>query len=545
MAFWDGTRWIRESEPLPSPAAIPAPGRRLRRLRDLIATAVIVLGLVATVIPFGLARASGPSLTLSPDSGTSGQKVGLTGTGFQTRIKVQVTWDGSPSGMPTAQVNQTGTFKASFVVPSGATGSHTVAVAEVASAGKTKAVSAAVAAVTFILAALVASPTPASATTATPTPTATPKPAPTATPTPAPTATPKPAPTATPTPTPAPTPKPTTAPTSAPTATPTPTPTGTPVPTATATPTSTASPTGFVTRCGISLCLDGQRWYLYGASQLGGLDDPTARASMAVSAKLNTLRVVNFLDENGSTSTAPYDETRWKRVDAAIAASGAAGLHVVLDLSTYRNMLWNAGINPYAVDWKPFLSFVAGRRNTVNGLTYANDPTIAIVAFAGEVEPINTSSNTMGVTTIQVTDFFSRTFAEWKALDAHHLTSSGGLLQIDWNSGIDWKTIFALADDDVCSIHDYSLADQTITTPAVSAYCASIGRPWITEEFGWDQPVGDATRANDFSLMYALQRTFGAAGVGAWNLGTQLGGSTYDINTGTPQTWAVVGSNAP
>jgi beta-mannanase len=76
---------------------------------------------------------------------------------------VQVTWDGSPSGMPTAQVNQIGTFKTSFVVPSGAAGSHTVTVAEVSSAGKTKAVSAAIAAVTFTLMALIATTAPTTA----------------------------------------------------------------------------------------------------------------------------------------------------------------------------------------------------------------------------------------------------------------------------------------------------------------------------------------------------------------------------------------------
>jgi hypothetical protein len=339
-------------------------------------------------------------------------------------------------------------------------------------------------------------------------------------------------------------PKPSPSATPAPTVAPTPTPT--PKPTPTPTPTATPSPvTSFVTRCGTSLCLNGSAWYLYGASQLGGMTDPQARASLAVSAKLNTLRIVDFLDEGGAVSTAPYDESRWQLVDRAIATAGTNGLHVVLDLSIYRNMLWNSGANPYTIDWQPFLTFVANRRNTATGVIYANDPTIAIVAFAGEIQPINTSSNTRGITTDQVTSFFTRTFAEWKALDPNHLRSSGGLLQIDWNSGIDWKAIFGLADSDVCAIHDYSSADQTVTTPAVSAYCASIGRPWITEEFGWDQSVGDAMRAQSYTSMYGLQRTYHAAGVGFWNLGPQIGGSTYDVNAGTPQTWAVVVANAP
>src|SRR4029077_6914349 len=132
-------------------------------------------------------------------------------------------------------------------------------------------------------------------------------------------------------------------PTSAPTSTPTPTdtptsaPTATPTPTATSTPTPTSAPSDFVPRGGTSRGLDGNPWYLYGASQLGGLDDPSARATLAVAANLNTLPIVNFLDEKGSASQAPFDEASWNRFDAVIAASSAAGLHVVLDLSTYRN----------------------------------------------------------------------------------------------------------------------------------------------------------------------------------------------------------------
>jgi endo-1,4-beta-mannosidase len=300
-----------------------------------------------------------------------------------------------------------------------------------------------------------------------------------------------------------------------------------------------------VTACGTGLCLAGQPWYLYGASQLGGMDDPFARATMARDAGLNTLRIVNFLDEGGSPATAPYNEPRWFRVDRAINAARSRGLKVILDLSTYRNLLWTSGANPYTTDWKPFLSFVANRVNTVNGLTYRDDPTIALIAFAGEVEPNNTPDNTRGITTSQVTSYFQRTFAQWKALDPNHLTSSGGLLQIDWNSGIDWKAIFSLPDSDVCSIHDYSPADQTVTTPAVAAWCGSLGKPWITEEFGWEQSLGDAARANRFASMYALQRTYRAAGVGAWNLGDQVGGTTYDVNPSTPLTWAVVAGNAP
>jgi hypothetical protein len=315
-------------------------------------------------------------------------------------------------------------------------------------------------------------------------------------------------------------------------------------------PTAPPSSGGFVSACGTALCLAGRPWYLYGASDLGGLGDPGARASLAVGARLNTLRVVNFLDEHGSVGSAPYDLAYWSRVDAVIGAARTAGLRVILDLSTYRNLLWNAGRNPYSWDWGPLVAFVTQRSNTVTGIRYGDDPTIALVAFAGEVEPLNTPANVLRITAQQLTSFYERTFAQWRANDSRHLLSTGGLLQLAWDSGIDWRSIFGLANDDVCSIHDYSTADQTVTTPAVAAYCASIGKPWITEEFGWDQAVGDAARAADFSAMYGLQSRYAAAGVGFWNLGTTVAGTggvtaTHDVNPSTPLTWSVVGSNAP
>jgi len=369
-------------------------------------------------------------------------------------------------------------------------------------------------------------------------------------------ATPSPATTATPPQTPAPTVAPTVGPTVAPTTAPTvgPSASAGPSPTASAAPSATPTATpvsdAFVGVCGTSLCVLGQPWYLYGASNLGGLQSPGDHAALAVSARLNTLRIVNFLDEHGGLGDAPYDPARWASVDEAIAAARAAGLHVVLDLSTFRNLLRNAGLNPYTYDWGSFVAFVAQRSNTVTGARYADDATIALIAVAGEVEPLNTPANALGITSQQLTSFYERTFGQWRSIDSRHLLSTGGLLQLDWDSGIDWRAIFSLAGDDVCSIHDYSAADQTITTPEVAAFCAVLGKPWITEEFGWGQSIGDSTRAAQFSAMYSLQKRYAAAGTGFWNLGTQVAGiggvgATNDVNPSTPLTWGVIGANAP
>jgi len=320
--------------------------------------------------------------------------------------------------------------------------------------------------------------------------------------------------------------------------------TATPRPTATPTPSPTPSPsppaTGRVSTCGLSFCLDGSPWRMHAASVLGGLDHPSDTVSMAEAAAVNTLRVTDWLDTSGAVATAPYDETRWRRVDALVSAAGASGLHVVLDLSTYRNLLARNGRNPYTEDWAPFLTWVAARTNTVDGRTYGTDTTIAMVSFAGEVEPVNGSDNTLGVTTGQVTTFYDRVFATWGRLSPGSLRSTGGLLQLDWASGIDWKAITALAGLDVCAIHTYSDADRLVTLPAVSTWCGSLGKPWIDEEFGWEAGIGDAARAADLTDTYRLVRTAGGAGAGIWNLGPQASNPTYDVGPQTPLALAAV-----
>ena len=265
----------------------------------------------------------------------------------------------------------------------------------------------------------------------------------------------------------------------------------------------------------------------------------------AQAAHLNTIRITNWLHEEPGND--PYEESRWVIVDMTLAQAAAARLHAILDLSTYRNFLYNSGVNPYAQDWSTFISFVANRRNTITGVAYRDDPTIALVGFAGEVDGIKGNTDPRSPTTAQLNAFYQRSFGEWRALDTRHLLEPGGLLHYSWDSGIDWRTIFSYAD--VCSIHNYSSAD-TDATPTVAAYCASIGKPWITEEFGWSQAVGDATRAQNFQAMYALQRTNHAAGVAVWYLGGQLAGvngvtETYDVNTATPLTWNTMVASAP
>src|SRR6185503_5747013 len=114
------------------------------------------------------------------------------------------------------------------------------------------------------------------------------------------------------------------------------------------------------------------------------------------------------------------------------------------------------------------------------------------------------------------------TLGYWRTLDANHLRSTGGLIHLDWqelyghSSGIDGQAIFALADNTLPALHTYPpqyATDGTpidYQTPAMGPYATQLGKPWFTEEFGWTQSVGDATRAGYFRWLYAEQATYGS-----------------------------------
>lgn len=294
-----------------------------------------------------------------------------------------------------------------------------------------------------------------------------------------------------------------------------------------------------VSACGTHLCAAGHVWTLRMGSIYGGLDTPQKTVAEAVALRLNTIRVTDFLDVGGSPQTAPYDGSSWRAVDQLIAAAARSGLHVELDLSTYRNLLGTAGLDPYTYSWSSFLHFVVNRTNTVTGVRYGSDATIALVSFAGEADAPRGGSNTWGLTTSGLTAFYGRVEQTWHDAAPRQLLTAGGLDQLSWNSGIDWRSIFGLPYNAVDAIHVYSGPDRLDTLPAVASYSHRIGRPWITEEFGFPAALGDRTRAAGFQDLFALNRRYGSAGTGFWNVGRQTE-DTYDVGPQSPRTAAVV-----
>ena len=250
--------------------------------------------------------------------------------------------------------------------------------------------------------------------------------------------------------------------------------------------------------------------------------------AMARSGGLNTLRAVNFLDD-----VANYrDQAVWSNVDYLMCQARALHMFVILDLSTYRNNLIKMSKIPYnARDYVGFLDFVGKR--------YRNEPALAFYSLAGEPAAPNGSDVPM-VSTQALTEFFAQTSAMLHAADrGHHLISSGGLLYLDPGSGIDWESIFSLPCIDLASIHVYSTWDQDNAVPMVSRWAVRHSKPFVIEEFGFDQSAyTDLQRSVRYAGIYTLSLRYNAAGIAFWNLGP--GGGGFDASPQTPAVWKTV-----
>lgn len=316
-----------------------------------------------------------------------------------------------------------------------------------------------------------------------------------------------------------------------------------------------------IARCGIQLCSGSSPWFMYGATVYNpgvrpatwGMDNPNGTVSLAQQAKLNTIRIVNFVPDAGNPSQVFFDETHWRKVDAMIAAAGNAGMRVDLNLADYRNLLWNSCINPYtASSWTKAITWVGNRRNTITGAIYADDPTIALLSMAGEPLPVGKhtfTARTTGractitYTTSELTQFYSATTSAWASLNGSVLGNSGGLGYLNFKSGIDWKAIMALPHNQVCDVKTYGGMLNFAAT--VASYCRQLNKPIVDEEYGWQQSIGDAQRATAFRNTAAVLTADHFAGSAFWNLGYQQAGTSYEVGPGTPKAFRAVQDSAP
>jgi hypothetical protein len=123
MTFWDGHRWVEEAQRRPQPP------QRLARLRDTVATLIILVGVLGTATLIAPVDARSPQLWTAPSAATVGTVVTAYGRGFTATTTVQLLWDNQPTGMPAVSVGDRGRFTARFTVPRSSPGAHAVTAA--------------------------------------------------------------------------------------------------------------------------------------------------------------------------------------------------------------------------------------------------------------------------------------------------------------------------------------------------------------------------------------------------------------------------------
>lgn len=324
---------------------------------------------------------------------------------------------------------------------------------------------------------------------------------------------------------------------------------------------SCGPPVKFTTVCATRLCNDTIPFLVKGGTAYDLYDNPSRAISLAQQGHLNTLEAVEF-DTQHALSDTESDAT-WKRLDTFIAAASNAGLHIVLNLSEYGQSLQAAGVTmadaAWDQHWAQYLTFIAGRTNTVSHKQYANDATIAMVELWGEIPAPNHScpSNCPVGTGQQMQDWYSGAFSWWKAIAPKIPISSGGFSYLNeaYAAGIPWQAIMSEPDNATCDLAINSTGDRDVTVPMVTNYCRGIGKPWFLSAWSscnaasqgvWDIDdwLNDDQMALHTAQMYQIAdgdppATYAAVGSDFWNLGTTTS-NTCDLGPQFPNTWSVV-----
>jgi len=237
----------------------------------------------------------------------------------------------------------------------------------------------------------------------------------------------------------------------------------------------------------------------------------------------------------------------WKNMDYLVCTARQHGIFVVMDVSAFKWFLISQGENPYdARNWTAFLDAVGKR--------YANQPSIAFYSISGEPSPPH-SVDEMN----RLVEFYRAVTGELRKSDGkHHLITAGGFNHMEdetpqtpW-----WQQIYSLPNNDLLAFKTYSQADLNLIS-SISAFAKELGKPYVDEEFGIPQSMGDArytggvyngirtSRAQFFEDVYNLGEENGVDGFVFWDLGCELGDKSYQVGPRTPAVWHVIQEHAP
>ena len=215
--------------------------------------------------------------------------------------------------------------------------------------------------------------------------------------------------------------------------------------------------------------------------------------------------------------------------------------------------------DPYRVsaasEWQTFIDFVTSRINTVTGVAYKDDPTIAVISLAGEPEPPNTQECGKATDTATLTEFYRRTLAMLASQTRTTCTRRVA-------SGRPTGSTSALAVAVPASTAARSSRSPTTPCPRctrtrrvgvepngtpIDFQAQELGayanEPRQALVHGGIRLEAGHRRREAGLLSHVAQRGAGGVWLGRylfWNLGPQTAGGSHDVNPGTPLAWAAV-----
>lgn len=312
---------------------------------------------------------------------------------------------------------------------------------------------------------------------------------------------------------------------------------------------------GFLTASGGRLALGGTAWsgaganaYYLASLTAFGVSEAELVAQLGVHADAGaTLLRVWFANDFAPRGTQPtlgvFNEAALARVDFVMAAAAAYGIRVIGVLSNYWPFAggWQAWVDAagpvggrpietFLTDaslratFKTWVTTMVNRTNTITGVTYANDPTLAVWELANEPHTTdNLEKDVLHIPpgTIMCT-WVADMAAHIKDLDANHLVATGeeGYAADaptpthtwigDGTKGNDFTCHLARTRVDVATLHTYpdswGMPDYEWLGPnflaARAAVAARYGKPVLLEEYGTGVAGASVARNRDTLFTY-------------------------------------------
>lgn len=319
----------------------------------------------------------------------------------------------------------------------------------------------------------------------------------------------------------------------------------------------------FVTTKGTQFYLNGQPWLLAGCTVYADLfywnsAAMPAKLDAIVAAGLNTVRFTNYTNiaPDQATNLADNllkDENAYSYLDKVLNWARLRNLKVIFEISQVGTFASDptagygyafGSANALSI-WQDYVNFLTSRVNTINGLTYKNDDTIAMWAIAGELgEPAGEE--------VGLGPFMSAVAGYFKAVDTNHLVCPAAMNpeQIYDSSYPDNESYFSAdilnyANIDCAATEGYYDAYIGALYPELMTYSQKRNKPWFIIEFGYNMGASfyetytDNQRAN--RLQYVYQQGFknGCAGYIVWNFDGGVGAG-FGINPKTPACYQMV-----